>query len=112
MSQNVIENEPPVGITLLMFWGLMWRTCVWILALLVPLMIIVFALSFFMASVSETQAEAEQLSVLLGTFFGWCAGASATCMALRGMMGKRFGGYRLKLVRDDAAVRVDNIEKV
>jgi len=32
-------------------------------------------------------------------------------MALRGMMGKRFGGYRLKLVRDDAAVRVDNIEK-
>lgn len=108
MQKDVIENSPPWSIALPMFWGLMWRTVVWTLALIIPLVIIMFGLSFFIASVSATQEEAQQTATVIGMGMGWLAGAAATCTALRALVGIRFGGYRLMLVRDDAAANAAN----
>jgi ABC-type sugar transport system permease subunit len=102
MQPSVIENDPPIGIALSIFWGFTWRTFVWVLALLIPAAILIFGLSFVINAHTATQDEASQISALTGILLGWLMGASATFVALRGMIGKKFGGYRLILAKDQA----------
>lgn len=102
MQPSVIENQPPMGISLSLFWGFTWRTFVWVLALLIPAAILIFGLSFVINAYTATQEEASQISALAGILLGWLMGASATFVALRAVIGKKFGGYRLVLAKDQA----------
>lgn len=99
MQQDVIEKSPSAGIVLAMFWGFVWRTAVWTLALLVPAIILSVGIAFFVAAGAENPQEAQQTGALIGGLLGMLASVSATCVALRGLVGVRFGGYRLLLVR-------------
>src|SRR6218665_2075496 len=102
MQPSVIENDQPMGVALGLFWGFTWRTFVWVLALLIPAAILIFGLSFVINANTATQEEASQMSAMTGIVLGWLMGASATFVALRGMIGKKFGGYRLILAKDQA----------
>jgi hypothetical protein len=101
MQGVFIENNPPFVVIVGIWWSMTWRVIVWLLAFLILLFIFQFGLAFFLGgALNMGQQQATAIVQVSGVVFGWCAGFAATCVAIRKLIGLRFGRHRLLLVRD------------
>lgn len=105
MQPELIENNPPLGVILRIWWGMTWRIVLWVVAFLIPLVIFQFGFAFFLGMGMGMEQEDATFAVQVsGVILGWCAGFVATCAAIKNLIGRRFGVYRLLLVKDAPAV--------
>lgn len=105
MQTELIENNPPLGVILRIWWGMTWRIILWVVAFLIPLAIFQFGFGLFLGmGLGMEQEEALFVLQVSGIILGWCAGFVATCAAIKNLIGRRFGVYSLLLVKDASAV--------
>lgn len=102
MQEDLIEKAPPFSVSFSIWWGLMWRAFVWWAAFSMACLVCYVALVYFLSNGLGMERE-WSINFSMAIFFPPIGGALiiAPLAVIKKLFGKKFGGYRLLLVKED-----------
>lgn len=101
-DNKLIETKPPVLVMLGLLWGLFWRSFAWFIVAMIGMLIIMVPLMFLMSASLTPAALMDPKVALVANLVGFVIGLGVYYKALRGVIGKKFGGYRLVFLTPQA----------
>jgi hypothetical protein len=101
IDEELIEQKPPFDVMLRLWWGLTWRVWAWLLLSMAAVMVVGALVGVFVAVTGGGKAEALHIIKPLGLILGIGTGIGATMQAIRGILGRTFGGRRLVLLKPE-----------
>lgn len=110
-DSKLIETSPPFMVMLGLLWGVFWRSFAWFIVAMIGMVILMVPIMFLMSASLNPAALMDPKVALIANLVGFVIGIGVYYKALKGVIGKKFGGHRLVFLTPQAVEAAERAQQ-